>query len=214
MQQYFGKSLKALGLALLLSWGLGGINFLSAQNQIPTDQGPLIKTTFQEYFDHLRAGRFEEMIEYLYEPVFGSLIAKEAMLSTLREKAEEEPKRIWMDSSQIISVSEIISKKNTDYALMKYFVYLRANVVLPPEDSTDSQEEYSDFMVSMFEGFYGKENVHYDPQTLYASIQSENKLICIREEGREDWKFVEWKPGSDKFLKKFIPSSVMNAWNE
>ncbi len=213
MPKYTGSVSRWLSLFILLNL-YPVVHSLKAQTSATSPHIPEIKQTFGEYIEHLQAARFEKMISYLYEPVFESMISKEAMLNTLQERANETPQRLFTDSSRVISVSDIIQKKNTDYALMRYQAYIRASTKLAQEDSTESQEEYSDFMVSMFEALYGEEHVQYDTQSLMASIQAVNKLICVREAGSQDWKFVEWKPGFEKILKKFIPSSVLKAWEE
>lgn len=159
-----------------------------------------IKKTFEEYFKTIEQQNNAKTLDYIYPKLFEQF-PKEFMLKAMNETTNDTTTHIVMSNSVIKNVSKTLTIENIQYALIKYSF----TMTITETDKDDSIE----FMLKLFQGTYGKNNVLYDKSTKKIEVHIDNEAYAINHPEFQGWKFLEKKESMKPVLEKLLPKKVL-----
>ncbi|WP_196890125.1 hypothetical protein [Aureivirga sp. CE67] len=173
----------------------------------------VIKKEFSEYISLLEKFEFEKSLDYVM-PEFFEIASKEMILKEIEAAFNDPEIELKFGAIEILSVNE---PKNIDgkmYSVIKYNQNILLKMNSAEEVGTEEEkQEMLDFMLVAFQAQFGKENVTYNKETGFFQIFAEKTGVAATKSDIIDWKFITKEEGQDLFLKKILPTEILNDMN-
>lgn len=182
---------------LILLFLLAGSFGVKAQ-----DHKQAVANQFLAYYELLREKNFEKSAEYM-NPALFKIVPKDQLIAAMASVYSTPGMDIETDTASIREIGPLLKKDNMSYAVLQYGSVIRIRMTGDMAASMDSS-----VLRSSFESQFGKENVSYNSNTGFYSIQAIKKAVANSADGKK-WTFVVVEPRQMALLKQFIPEELL-----
>ncbi len=137
------------------------------------------------------------------------------MLETFNRTFKKKSISITTDLATIESFSKMVEADEGDFCRIDYTMLMAVQFSsdqktgLPKTEKRKKKRQ--EFILSMYQAQYGKENAWFDEITKSFSIHIRNKLLAIRKDEASDWYFMMLT--EHPLTAELIPASVLLILN-
>ncbi len=137
------------------------------------------------------------------------------MLETFNRTFKKKSISITTDLATIESFSKMVEADEGDFCRIDYTMLMAVQFSsdqktgLPKTEKRKKKRQ--EFILSMYQAQYGKENAWFDEITKSFSIHIRNKLLAIRKDEASDWYFMMLT--EHPLTAELIPASVLMILN-
>ena len=175
-----------------------------------------ITKAINKYFLAVENHDFEGILNGIPEPFF-DIMPKEMLMEQMEETFNDEDIKITIFNNKINSISEVITYKNNQYALINYSfdMIMKMKVdEIEPEDEVEEEFDALGFTLGMLQTQFGEENVTLDREKKEFLIKSKKDMYGILYADKPDqWKFIGKEEGMEAILSRIVPDEVVKQLN-
>lgn len=171
------------------SWDEAGIREMLGQYFQLMEDKEMVKT-----LDHIHPKLFEIAPRAMLEEQIAATFADTTVI-------------VGMHDYEIGSISKLIKEDDVLYGRVDY-VFTMDMKFMENEENEENVGK-NDFMMEMFKGLYGEENVSYDEETDTIIISITSSLFVIGDPEIGSWKMIENKKGGEALLNMILPEKIL-----
>lgn len=166
------------------------------------------------YWQDFFSGNFKSCLNYIYPPLLEK-IPRKKILEGFNRTFKRKSITITTDLATIDSFSKMVEADEGDFCRIDYTMLMAVQFSadqktgLPKTEARKKKRQ--EFMLSMYQAQYGKENAWFDEITKSFSIHISNKLLAIRKDESSDWYFMMLS--EHPLTAELIPASVLLILN-
>lgn len=175
---------------------------------------PELNHRIRAYWEYFFTGAFKSCLDYIYPPLLEKIPGKN-MLAAFKKLYGQKSIRVSMDLATIDSFSKVVEANEGDFCRIDYTLLMAiqfSNDQKTGKPATEARKKKKrQFMLSMYQAHYGKENVWFDDITMSYCVHVKNKLLAIRNDYAPDWSFMMLT--EHPITAELIPASVLLILN-
>jgi hypothetical protein len=146
------------------------------------------------------------IMDYLYPRIF-ELVPRQQLTQQMKEAFASDEVIIQMDTIQIAGTDPITVVGSTSFTRLKTLTVMQLKMV----DKDSLAEDKSMKYLELFKAQFGQNNVRYNGETGFFSIQSTKYALAIKDRYSKNlWTFVNQE--QNKVLKKLLPAAVVKKY--
>lgn len=158
-----------------------------------------IKVVFDRFKNLIETEDYDKGFDFYYKGFF-KIAPKSKLIKDYEELNNDENYEYFVNISKIISISKIVKKNNTQYALFKYGVTTHFKF----NDKSDK------VLIELI-----KQNVENSYGETYSFSESNNQIIYYEEQEMigitdNNWKFFPYTESLHSFIRTLVPNEVLN----
>ncbi len=164
-----------------------------------------IKENLELYFVLLEANRLDETLNFIYPKLY-DIVPKATLAESLDEMMTDTTMQIMFTNSTIQEIEDIQKLNGVCYSNVHYTYNMNIHIF----DSDPSEPLDLNFMLDMYQGLYGDDNVKLNKDEKSFDVKAKEALIMINDPQYDGWKLLEKKTGLEALLKGLIPDEILN----
>lgn len=152
------------------------------------------------------------IMDHVHPEVF-KVMPKAALTETMEKSMNDPEFPTAIDTVVLLrSKGPLVSDGITYYAIT-YENHMRMHAF--PETGADGatvdaaeQAGTDRTMLALFQLTYGKDNVHFDPETRDYRMTSKSTMFAVLDPSLDGWKFITYKAGMEVLMDRIVPERV------
>lgn len=158
---------------------------------------------FMTYSELLANKQWTQAVEYLNPGLF-TLIPKEGMVQVFEQTFNNPEMQIVMGTPKITQVGPTQSLEGKHFLIISYDNYMKIKMIYQA-----GEKSANDAIFEVYKTNYGSDNVSFDEVNSEFTIQLKQKVVAVSQDGKSQWKFLEYNPNQKEMLKQFIPEALL-----
>jgi hypothetical protein len=175
---------------------------------------PALNQRIQTYLNHFFSGSFKSCLDFIYPPLLEK-IPKKNILAAFKRIYGGKSMTISTDLASLDQFSKIVETEEGDFCRIDYTMLMAVQFNTDKKTASPKTEarkkKKREFMLTMYQAQYGKENAWFDEITMSYCIHIQNKLLAIRNGLSPDWSFMMLT--EHPITTELIPASVLLILN-
>jgi len=165
-----------------------------------------IKKVVEKVMELNEAGKYKQALDFTYPQLF-ELVPRELMEEQIDKLfGDNGEMSINMENFEMSEVGEIVNAKTADYAFVPYSFLMTMTY-----NEGEFTEEGFGFIKSALQGKFGEENVTMDYEKRSFFIQSNSRMIAIKDHDTKDWKLLQLDESQIEMFKMILPEDIAEA---
>jgi len=158
----------------------------SSDNTTTTDSSKSYKTEIKDrlstYLDYMDNGDYEKSLDFTFPELF-TIVPKQQMLAAIKMAFSMEGMDMSMSDTKILDVSDkLVEEDGKKYTTVNYKTKMKMAL-------SGQMAAVAGMMQPEFDKQYGADNVDFDESSTTFTINANNKMIAIKQDG--EWYFAE-----------------------
>ena len=150
-----------------------------------------------------------KVMDYTYPKLF-TIVPRESLLTAMKSAYDTEEFTIELDSVKIHTIFPVFVINDTSYVKVKHTMLMKMKYK-EPYDPTD--KESKEFMVSLMQEKFGKENVRFDPVANSLNIFMVPDMVGIKTK-TSIWTFANLNEDNPAMLNMLFSKQVLAKLEE